>query len=90
MKALEWKTNDERAMEIAKREVRARKALKITQKRLAVLSGVSYASIRRFERTGLISLLSLISIATALGYNDDFNCLFKDILYISIKDAMKK
>lgn len=90
MKALEWKTNEERAMEIANRVIKARKALKITQKRLAVLSGVTYASIRRFERTGLISFLSFISIATALGYEDDLNNLYKDIMYLNIEDALKK
>lgn len=90
MKALEWKTNDERAIEIADRVVRARKALKITQKRLAVLSGVTYASIRRFERTGNISFLSLISIINSLGYSSDLDNLIQNINYIDIKDAMKK
>ena len=36
-----------------------RKAMKISQKALAEQSGVSYASIRRFESTGEISLVLL-------------------------------
>ena len=43
-----------------------RKAMKISQKALAEQSGVSYASIRRFESTGEISLVSLLKIAHAL------------------------
>jgi len=90
MKALEWKTNEERAMEIANRVIKARKALKITQKRLAILSGVTYASIRRFENSGNISFLSLISIIVSLGYSDDLNNILKDINYLNIEDALKK
>jgi len=90
MKALEWKTNEERAMEIANRVIKARKALKITQKRLSILSGVSYGSIRRFENTGNISFLSLISIIVSLGYSDDLNNVFKEINYLNIEDALKK
>lgn len=90
MKALEWITNEERIKSIADRMILARKALKITQKRLAVLSGVSYASIRRFEKTGNISLISFVSIVDALGYNDDLDNVFKNINYLNIKDAIKK
>ena len=54
-----------------------RKELKCTQKELAKRSGVSYASIRRFETSGDISLISLIRIAHALNCLEDFNNLFK-------------
>lgn len=53
-----------------------RKELKLTQKTLALRSGVSYASVRRFEQTGDISLASLLKIAGALDCLDDFNVLF--------------
>ena len=36
-------------------------------KKLSDMSSVSYRSIKRFETTGQISLLSLTKIATALG-----------------------
>ena len=63
-----------------------RKELKITQKQLAVRSGVSYGSIRRFELSGEISLSSLIKIADALDCLQDFNELFKRKAITSLKD----
>lgn len=63
--------------ELVMREKAARKAKKFTQKRLAERTGVSYGSIRRFEQTGEISLLSLVKIANALDCLEDFNELFK-------------
>ena len=63
--------------ELVKREKAARKAKKFTQKQLSERTGVSYGSIRRFEQTGEISLLSLVKIANALDCLEDFNALFK-------------
>lgn len=48
----------------------------ISQQELADRSGVSLGSIKRFERTGLISLSSLLEIALVLGCLKDFDCLF--------------
>jgi HTH-type transcriptional regulator/antitoxin HipB len=42
---------------------------------LAERSGVSLASLRRFEETGRISLESLLDLAFALNRLDDFNLL---------------
>lgn len=67
--------------------VRARrKEMKLSQKLLAERSGVSYASLRRFESTGEISLVSLINIAAALGCMQDFEQLFREPKVTSIKD----
>ena len=63
--------------ELVRREKAARKAKKLTQKQLAERTGVSYGSIRRFEQTGEISLLSRVKIANALDCLEDFNKLFK-------------
>ena len=63
--------------ELVRREKAARKAKKLTQKRLAERTGVSYGSIRRFEQTGEISLLALVKIANVLDCLEDFNELFK-------------
>lgn len=63
-----------------------RKELKISQKLLAQRSGVSYASIRRFEHTGEISLLSLLKIANALNCLDDFTRIFASKQITSLKD----
>ena len=53
-----------------------RKELKLTQQDMAKRSGVSYASIRRFENTGEISFTSLLKIASVLNALADFNLLF--------------
>ena len=74
--ALKFVTYDEKQLEIAKRFVAIRKNKKVSQQRLSILSGVSYASIRRFEKTGNISLSSLVKLALALQLYDDLDNLF--------------
>lgn len=44
---------------------------------LAQRSGVSLASLRRFEESGLISLQHLLALAFALNRLDDFEALFQ-------------
>ena len=63
-----------------------RKELKISQKLLAQKSGVSYASIRRFESTGDIALVSLLKIASVLNSLEGFNALFSNKIITSLKD----
>ena len=75
--ALQFATYYEKQLEIAKRFVAIRKNKKISQQRLSILSGVSFASIRRFEKTGDISLASLTKLALALQLYDDLDNLFK-------------
>jgi transcriptional regulator with XRE-family HTH domain len=53
-----------------------RKENGLTQKQLSKRSGVSYASIRRFETTGDISLNALLKISDACHCLEDFNELF--------------
>ena len=74
---LEFVTYYEKQLEIAKRFVVIRKNKKVSQQRLSVISGVSYASIRRFETTGEISLSSLVKLALALQLYDDLDNLFR-------------
>lgn len=84
-----YKTYYEMQMEITKRLITIRKKRKISQKRLSVISGVPYASIRRFENTGDISFASFIKIVMALRLYDDLNNLFvvKE-KYSSIEDVI--
>ncbi|MBQ8792684.1 MAG: helix-turn-helix transcriptional regulator [Clostridia bacterium] len=63
-----------------------RKELKLTQQGLAKKSGVSYASIRRFESTGEISFTSLLKIANALNALSDFNMLFNNEIVSNLKE----
>lgn len=76
-KALEFVTYYELQLEITKRFITIRKNRKISQLRLSEISGVSYASIRRFEKTSDISFASLVKLAIALRLYDDLNNLFK-------------
>ena len=48
-----------------------------TQVTLAERSGVSFASLRRFEATGQASLQHLLALAFALNRLDDFDALFQ-------------
>lgn len=63
-----------------------RKEAKLTQKALAEKSGVSLASLRRFESTGEISLTSLVKIADKLNCLSDFNELFSHRIISDLKD----
>lgn len=49
----------------------------LSRKTLALKSGVSESSIKRFETTGAITLEALILLATALGDLDEIPKLFK-------------
>ena len=65
------KTWSEINIGIAKRIVLLRKRKKITQKELAIKSGVSLGSIKRFEQCGEISLQSLTKIAISLDIENE-------------------
>ncbi len=71
---------------IVERAKKKRKQMKISQKQLSQKSGVAYASIRRFESTGDISLASLLKIAQALNALKDFENIFKGQAITSLKD----
>ncbi len=59
----------------AKNVAELRKELNWTQQDLVDKSGVSYGSIKRFERLGKISFESLLKIAEALDRLDEFETL---------------
>ena len=64
-----------------KDQVRAKRlSLNLSQQTLAERSGVSYSVLKKFERTGQISLASLLKIALALGALEQFKDLFRPIL----------
>ncbi len=71
---------------IVDRVRKKRKEMKLTQRDLANRSGVSYASIRRFESSGEISFSALLKIAKALGSLADFNLLFSNDTITNLKD----
>lgn len=82
-------TPDEILLGIARNEKSRRKERKMTQERLAELSGVSLGSIRRFEQTGDISLVSLLKIAIVLDETDTLSSLFsKNVEYHTMKELL--
>ena len=72
------KSPQEVMQEIAKRAKNMRLKQNLTQDGLALRSGVSLGSLKRFERTGEISVKSLIDIANALGCLEDLDNLFQN------------
>ena len=71
---------------IAKRVRGVRKRRKISQEILSEKSGVSLGSVKRFEQSGEISLLSLTKIAIALQMEDEMKTLFADVPFLSIEE----
>ncbi len=88
MNMFEQKTNTEIILDIAHNLVRIRKEKKITQKELSKMSGVSFASLKRFEQTGEISLNSLVKLSLALGVESELDSLFSEVMYESIEEAI--
>ncbi len=79
---------NEISMNIVKRMRARRKEKKITQVALSKAADVSLGSIKRFERTGEISLSSLVKISFALGCEEDFQTLFSKKGYASIQEVI--
>jgi len=69
------KTAQEVRTGIAGRLKVRRLAMNLTQKELASRSGVTWSSLKRFEREGLIALDSLLNLALVLDCLDDFDKL---------------
>lgn len=70
-------TPHEMAKQIATRVRMKRLSLNFSQHSLSERSGVSLGAFKKFERTGKISLESLLKIAVALDCLGDFITLFK-------------
>ncbi len=85
---LKLKTPREINQDIAKRIRNIRKKQKLTQVRLSEKSGVSLGSVKRFENTGEISLMSLTKIAFALGMENELDELFSKVTYQSIQEVI--
>ena len=76
--------------DIAKRMAQLRKRRKISQKELAVRSGVSLGSLKRFEQSGEISLQSLTKLAIALGVEGELEDLFSEVPFASIEEVLNE
>ena len=83
------KTWKEINTEIAERMIQLRKRKKLSQKSLALRSGVSLGSLKRFEQTGEISLQSLTKIAIALEVEGELEELFSKVPFASIEEVIQ-
>ena len=68
--------DDETGRSIAARAKARRLSMNLTQAGAAVRASVSLASLKRFERTGEVSLSSLLRIARVLDCLREFRALF--------------
>jgi hypothetical protein len=62
--------------------------LNLTQEGLATRAGVKFATYRRFEQTGEISLRGVIQIGFALNALSDFDLLFAQRQYETLDDVL--
>jgi len=85
-----WETAEELDLKLAQRVRNIRKRRSISQERLASMSGVSYGSVKRFESTGQISLVSLTKIAIALDIADELRNIFSQVPYRDIQEVINE
>ena len=90
MEQLVWETAEELDQKLAQRVRNIRKRRSVSQEKLAVMSGVSYGSIKRFESSGQISLISLTKIAMALDMADELRNLFTQVPYKDIQEVINE
>ena len=89
MEQLVWETAEELDQKLAQRVRKIRKRRSISQMKLASMS-VSYGSIKRFETTGQISLISLTKIAMALDIADELRNIFTQVPYRNIQEVINE
>lgn len=78
------------ATQIAARVKARRLELNLTQEGLAARAGVKFATYRRFEQTGEISLKGLLQIGFALNALSEFDTLFAQKQYQSLDDILNE
>ena len=85
-----WETPEEINMALAQRMSRIRKRRSLSQQALAEKSNVSFGSIKRFETSGQISLISLTKLCVALDCVDEIRNLFSNVEYTSIEEVIRE
>jgi len=86
--ALNLLTPQEVAQQIASRVKVRRLELNITQSGMASRAGLKFATYRRFEQTGDISLKGLLQIGFALDALSDFESVFVRKQYQSLDEVL--
>lgn len=85
---LQQRTPYEVQQELRQRFRLRRREQRLSQAALAEKADVSLGSLKRFESTGEVSLASLIKLAFALGYPDDFDAILSQRRYDTIQDVI--
>lgn len=88
MEQLVIKTPKDLGQRIAANVRKRRKGQKLSMQALSKRSGVSYGSLKRFESTGEISLMSLLKLAIVLDCTDGFEQLFEQTEIRSIQEII--
>ncbi len=83
-------TQNDVAKQIAARVKARRLELNLTQEGIAVRAGLKFATYRRFEQTGEISLKGLLQIGFALNALSEFDALFAQKQYQSLDDVLNE
>ena len=83
-------TPDDVAKQIATRVIARRLELNLTQEGIAARAGLKFATYRRFEQTGEISLKGLLQIGFALNALSEFDALFVQKQYQSLDDVLNE
>lgn len=85
-----WETPEEMNLNLARRLKAIRKRKGWSQQELSGRSNVSFGSIKRFETSGQISLLSLTKLTVALGCDQEIRNLFTDVPYRDIEEVLRE
>ena len=79
----------EMALNTAKRFRELRKRKNITIKTVSEKSGVPYSTVKRFERLGEISFVSLVKLVSAIGEDAEITGLFSILKPTSIEEVIR-
>lgn len=90
MMAINIYTPREVALQVAARVKARRLELDLTQEGMAAKAGVKFATYRRFEQTGEISLRGLLQVGFALNALSDFDALFAQRQYRTLEDVLNE
>ena len=83
-------TPNDVAKQIVARVKARRLELNLTQEGMAARAGLKFATYRRFEQTGEISLKGLLQIGFALNILSEFDALFAQKQYQSLYDVLNE
>ena len=85
-----WETPEEMNIKLAQRLKGIRKRMGLSQLQLSERSNVSFGSIKRFETSGQISLLSLTKLAVALNCDQEIRNMFTEVPYRDIEEVLRE